>query len=341
MSIYKYLKPFFISLIMILLISFGSFAEKYNSNLYRDLNSDKYTLCEKKHNLKNSSYNPLIYSVEKITRFINSFNKKKAKENNTTTNSNKVEKKSKDKNNDINKDSNKVIYLTFDDGPSKNITPKILDILKRENIKATFFIIGKKGEENKDILKRIVDEGHSIGNHTYSHDYKYLYDSPNNFINELYRTRWIIQSTTNVDTKLIRFPGGSNNSFVSKDTLKNILANLKNEGFVYFDWNVSSDDASRSDISRTEIESNVLKWINTYNKSIILFHDSDSKNNTLEALPKIIKKLKSSGYTFDALSEESFNHQFINSKNLNSLKETNKNTKKRLNNRKSNKKYKK
>ena len=138
-----------------------------------------------------------------------------------------------------------VIYLTFDDGPSANITPKVLDILKKENVKATFFVLNYT-KSNEKLIKRIVAEGHTIGIHGYSHEYSKIYKSKKAFLNNIYSLQEKIKKSTGVKTTYMRFPGGSSNT-VSRHYYKGIMSILTREmlarGFRYYDWNVSSGDA--------------------------------------------------------------------------------------------------
>ena len=128
----------------------------------------------------------------------------------------------------------KIAYLTFDDGPSRYVTPEILDILDSYNIKATFFVLGKQAEKNPDILKRIYEEGHSIGNHTYSHNYSFIYKNVNNFLYELEKTEEVFKNILGEDfeTNLIRFPGGSFGT--KKAPFRSFVLE---KGYNYIDWN--------------------------------------------------------------------------------------------------------
>lgn len=198
----------------------------------------------------------------------------------------------------------KIAYLTFDDGPSEN-TLKILNILKIENIKATFFVNGY-GKEY--IYKKIVSEGHAIGNHSYSHDYKALYTSVEGFKNDVNRLATFLDKM-GIETKLFRFPGGSNNhvswEYGGKDIMSK-LVQLPNEmGYEYFDWNVSSEDATGINVSTSTLIQNIMKEAKTTQNAIVLMHDSESKETTVEALPQIIEVLREMGFKFDVLTESS------------------------------------
>lgn len=218
--------------------------------------------------------------------------------------------------------SNKTVYLTFDDGPS-SITNKMLDVLKDAEVKATFFVIGTKSDEGKASLKRIINEGHSLGNHTYSHNYNYIYKNTDNFFSDLYKNEDIIYEASGKRPKIIRFPGGSNNTATKtekgKKVINEILDRLESEGYVHFDWNASSGDASAYPASVDDIINNTLTWINKKDTAVVLFHDTAAKTNTLKALPTIIEKLKFLGCKFEVLTTGSPQVAFVkNNKNTNS-----------------------
>ncbi len=167
----------------------------------------------------------------------------------------------------------KIVYLTFDDGPTPENTRAILDILKRNNVKATFFVIG----QNPDLYKQIVDEGHAIALHTYSHVYGKVYASENAFFDDLYKLKDLVYEKTGVEAKVTRFPGGSSNAVVKKELLRKIIDRLNAEGFVYQDWNCDSSDAAASKQKVELLVKNAgmckMKKIN------ILMHDSKTKNH--------------------------------------------------------------
>ena len=190
----------------------------------------------------------------------------------------------------------KIVYLTFDDGPTPENTRAILDILKRNNVKATFFVIG----QNPDLYKQIVDEGHTIALHTYSHVYGKVYASENAFFDDLYKLKDLVYEKTGVEAKVTRFPGGSSNAVVKKELLRTIIDRLNAEGFVYQDWNCDSSDAAASKQKVELLVKNAgmckMKKIN------ILMHDSKTKTTTVEALQTIINNYKKEGYSFDKLT---------------------------------------
>lgn len=181
------------------------------------------------------------------------------------------------------------VYLTFDDGPSI-YTGEILDILKEYNVKATFFVVGKEGEKYEELYKRIVEEGHTLGMHSYSHRYNEIYASEENFAEDFDKLQAYLYNITGVESRIYRFPGGSSNT-VSKIDMSNFIDYLKEQEVVYFDWNVSSGDASSGGISVEQIVDNCIENIECYDNIVILMHDAQEKRTTVEALPIVIEKL--------------------------------------------------
>jgi peptidoglycan-N-acetylglucosamine deacetylase len=200
----------------------------------------------------------------------------------------------------------KVAYLTFDDGPSTTITPKVLDILKENDIKGTFFVLGSeidKSEKNKEVLKRIADEGHAIANHTYTHNYKKLYPgrivNSSYFIEEIEKTNESIRDVLGSDwkTNIIRFPGGHG----SWKGTKVVDKLLDEKGYVYIEWNSLTGDSEGRKKSKAELidRFNETKERDARNGDlVILMHDNGGKEQTVKALPEIIEQLKSEGYEF-------------------------------------------
>ena len=193
----------------------------------------------------------------------------------------------------------KMAYLTFDDGPSSNVTPAILDVLKEKNVHATFFALGSSVEKYPDIAKRVVDEGNVLANHTYSHVYKSLYDDSNYFIEDVQRAERAIAAAVGEDkvTRLFRFPGGSFENY--KKPKKELLLQ---KDYYYIDWNVSSGDAAGRDVPPEALIGNVKNTLGGKNTAVILMHDSSVKATTAEALPAIIDMLKAEGYSFGVLA---------------------------------------
>ena len=190
----------------------------------------------------------------------------------------------------------KIVYLTFDDGPTPNNTKRILEILKKNNVKATFFVIG----QNPDLYKQIVDDGHTIALHTYSHVYGKVYASEDAFFDDLYKLKDLVYEKTGVEAKVTRFPGGSSNAVVKKDLLRKIIDRLNEEGCVYQDWYCDSADAAAARQKVEILTQNAAKC--GMKKINILMHDSSSKVTTVEALQTIINNYKQRGYSFDKLT---------------------------------------
>ncbi|WP_297714160.1 polysaccharide deacetylase family protein [Clostridium sp.] len=203
----------------------------------------------------------------------------------------------------------KIVYLTFDDGPSKN-TELILDILKENNVHATFFIISPYIEPHIKFIKRAYEEGNAIGNHTADHEFKYVYTCEESFFKSFNKQQEFIREITRNECTIFRFPGGSHNTIVKnsrgKDFTKNITSKLNEMDINVYDWNVDSGDAKGNNIPASTLIQNVSREIkdkdgNYKNPAIILMHDCMTKNTTVEALPGIIKLLKDSGYDFEIL----------------------------------------
>lgn len=181
------------------------------------------------------------------------------------------------------------VYLTFDDGPSSN-TGRILDILAEYDVKATFFVVGREEEEYQPLYNRIVEEGHTLGMHSYSHRYQEIYQSVDSYAQDLSRLQEFLYDTTGVWCRYCRFPGGSSNT-VSRVDMHDLIAYLDEQDITYFDWNISSGDAVNDYISADAIVRNCLSQIPKNNESIILMHDASNKNTTVQALPTLIEKI--------------------------------------------------
>ncbi len=202
-------------------------------------------------------------------------------------------------------DGTKKIYLTFDDGPSDN-TENILNILAQSDVKATFFVTGHYPEKF-GLIKKEYDAGHSVGMHTYTHDYSKIYPSVDAYKADLERISNVIKDQIGFVPFLFRFPGGSSNGVSAKyceGIMTQLTTELVNEGYQYFDWNISSGDAGGDDIPAQTLIDNSCQdgWTNI----VLLMHDTDAKKTTTEALPQIIKFYKERGYEFCAIKRDSF-----------------------------------
>ena len=182
------------------------------------------------------------------------------------------------------------VCLTFDDGPSI-YTDDILDILDKYDVKATFFVNGKEGYDEQ--YRRIVAEGHTLGMHSYSHDYSKVYADLDSFADDLYQLKTYLYELTGVDCELYRFPGGSSNN-ASRVDMSRCIQYLNAKGIRYFDWNVSSGDAGGGYRSADTIVLNVMSQIKSLDADtiVVLFHDASGKSTTVEALPMIIEKIQ-------------------------------------------------
>ncbi|OOB76977.1 MAG: hypothetical protein BEN19_03105 [Epulopiscium sp. Nuni2H_MBin003] len=205
----------------------------------------------------------------------------------------------------------KVAYLTFDDGPSEN-TVKILDILQEQNIKATFFVLGKTQQD--EVYKRIVDEGHTIALHSNTHEYSDIYRTTDAFLEDIAILKQLILDITGYTPEILRFPGGSNNTVSHRyggvDIMEEIITAVEESGYIYFDWNVDSLDASKGVQDKEIIVNAVLKQSSALDQAVILMHDSRYKTTTVEALPEIIDGLKNMGFAFDRLTSDTMIVQF-------------------------------
>lgn len=194
--------------------------------------------------------------------------------------------------------SEKIVYLTFDDGPDPENTPRILEILTRYGIKATFFVIGTNVEKYPEILQQIDQQGSVVGNHTYSHKYEILYSSEEAFLEEIKRNEELICKLIEKRPLVVREPGGK---FLGNPESKLFLTQA---GYQVYEWNVDSYDSRQPVPSAAEILNNVIGQSQKKalgDKLIILFHDSKGHESTVEALPAIIEYLSKQGFVFKVL----------------------------------------
>lgn len=201
--------------------------------------------------------------------------------------------------NDIEKSDEKRAYLTFDDGPTTKATGKILDVLKEENVKATFFVVGKHVKEHPELVKREYDEGHYIANHGYNHNNKILYKDMNSFKNEILSTDIEISKALGIDnycSHIFRFPNGYM-SHIYTNQKKEALKVLSNMNYVYVDWNCLNRDSEKK-YSNYQLLNNLKKTSKNKGTLIILMHDTADVNKTYNILKDSISYLKSQGYEF-------------------------------------------
>lgn len=219
------------------------------------------------------------------------------KTNENKTQTNKVSENKTTESKTTTSNGKSIAYLTFDDGPS-SITNSVLDILKKYNVKATFFVINS-GSYNKTTLQREVNEGHTIGLHAYDHNYAIAYKDDNSYLDGIDKLRAKVKADTGFDSHYIRFPGGSSNTIskrYSKGIMSRITKTAKQRGYKYYDWNVDDDDAGRARTA-DDCYNNVVRELRPNRSNIVLMHDFGTNKKILEALPRIIEYCQKNGYT--------------------------------------------
>ena len=193
----------------------------------------------------------------------------------------------------------KIAYLTFDDGPTTSVTPKILDILKDENIKASFFVIGKSVDSHPEIVKRAYDEGHYIANHGYNHNNSSLYKNSESFINEIKETDLSIGNAIGIDnycSHIFRFPNGFMAPMYKKEKEKAVSLLLE-MNYAYIDWNCLNNDSMKKYTS-DQLLNNLKQSCKNKNTLVVLMHDTKDVSDSSLVLKDSILYLKSQGYTF-------------------------------------------
>ena len=185
------------------------------------------------------------------------------------------------------------VYLTFDNGPSEN-TVLILDTLAQYGIKATFFVSGDESEEAAALYQRIVDEGHTLGMHSYSNKYSVIYQSEEAFEEDYHKIQDYLEQVTGVKSQVYRFPGGSDNA-ISNVPMEALIHFLNKEGTTYYDWNVSAGDTASMEYTAQEIVENVTQGVVKYKTSVVLLHDGTDAETTVEAIGSLIEALQGMG----------------------------------------------
>ena len=188
----------------------------------------------------------------------------------------------------------KKVYLTFDDGPGSQ-SGKILDILKKNHVKATFFVTGKEDASSKKIYQRIVKEGHTLAMHSYLHIQDVIYDSKEAFEKDLKQINRCLYEATGVHTKFYRFPGGSSTQNTSLP-IQNFIDVLKKNHYLYLDWNVISPDINNANATKEQVVTGVMQGVDAYDTAVVLMYDVADKPVTVKALPSIIKQIKAKNY---------------------------------------------
>lgn len=195
---------------------------------------------------------------------------------------------------------NKRVFLTFDDGPSQTVTPVILDTLKRENVKATFFLLGSRVELNPDIVKREYEEGHYLASHGYSHVYSQIYVSSQSVLDEYNKCIIAIRNAIGIpeyNPHLFRFPGGYTGGKYSS-VKKDAAQLLEQNGILHIDWNALTSDAAGAKTTE-EFIAELEKTVPKHNSVVVLMHDAGNKTATAEALPTIIQYFRERGFEFE------------------------------------------
>ena len=289
------------------IIKQGKNQVKINRNISNNDNAENTQVeCNE---LKENSVENIILNVVENTATVTNEIKNEYTNNTIDSNSNDINtstSNTKDYSNFVKKVDNiyngeegKRVFLTFDDGPSKSVTPHILDLLKFHNIKATFFVLGSRVKLNPDIVKREYDEGHYIANHGYSHKYSSIYAKPENVIEEYNKTEAEIRkalNNQNYSSHLFRFPGGSIGGEYNK-IKKSAKKQLKEKQIAYLDWNALTSDAAGAN-TKEKILKNMKKTVGNYQNVVLLMHDAPDKKLTYETLEDVITYLTEKGYSF-------------------------------------------
>lgn len=194
------------------------------------------------------------------------------------------------------------IYLTFDDGPSER-TDEILKILEDKDVKATFFVIGQSDEADLQRMRDIVAAGHTIGMHSYTHNYTQIYSSVEAYLEDMYRIFVQIRETTGETPTVFRFPGGSINAY-NHAIYRELIAEMLRRGFVPCDWNLSGGDATGTPAPASEIVRSVVGPAANVTRGFVLMHDAQVKKTTVEALGTVIDQLREMGFTFEQLTPQ-------------------------------------
>ena len=201
------------------------------------------------------------------------------------------------------------VYLTFDGGPDEN-TDKILDVLDKYGVKATFFVVGDDSKDMQEVYKRIVKDGHTLGMHSYSNKYSQIYQSDEAFEEDFERLRDELHQVTGVNSIYYRFPGGSSNQ-ISNVPMSDFIHYLNEQGVIYYDWNVSAGDAASNAYSSEEIVANVMDDVVKYKTSVVLLHDASDKSATVEALAPLIEALNEMGAEILPIDEDTSVIQYV------------------------------
>lgn len=297
----------FILILMILTLSAGGKAIQINNNQKFQLNNLALKVHEQDTTIKSlesleAQIDEYIRSIDEQTKVISDLNMKieSLQEANQALMAQKEAL------------SDKVVYLTFDDGPSQIVTKKIIEILNKYGVKATFFVQGRNVVKYPEILKSLHEAGHTIGNHSYSHNYTVIYESEDSFWSDFNQCQDVVFEQIGVYPQVFRFPGGSNSSsnLNSDDFVNSVTFSLIEKGMQYFDWNIDSGDAASKHATADLIKTNAMVQLAKKKNAIVLFHDTDAKLETVKALPQIIEYYLAMGYRFDVLKPNGYTSHF-------------------------------
>ena len=205
------------------------------------------------------------------------------------------------------------VYLTFNSIPGDN-TEEILDVLAQHNVKATFFVVGSEEEGVSDVYRRIVNEGHTIGMHSYSNQYSLIYSSKDAFKKDYKKLSDYIYELTGTRSEYYRFPGGSGNA-ISNVNMAEFVHILNQEKITYFDWNVTAGDAANN-YTKQDVLDNVLGGVSKYKTSVVLLHDGENKSTTVDALGSLIEELKNQGAKILPIDEDTNVIQYIKAESV-------------------------
>lgn len=195
------------------------------------------------------------------------------------------------------------VYFTFDDGVSQN-TNKILDMLQQQDVKATFFVTAQNADQPyaAETLRRIVNEGHSLGLHTYSHDFSKIYRSVDHYLADLDRLNGYIYETVGIYPDIFRFPGGSATVSASPAVMKALIRELTARGYQYYDWDVVSGDDTATVYAPEYLAQNMLRGVEEGKATVILLHDNATPVTSAQAVDLVINHLRERGFVFDRLT---------------------------------------
>ena len=241
-----------------------------------------------------------IIENSSISEKESNIDKETTEEKDNTTNNFNAQEFIKSIKNIYNGEEGKRVFLTFDDGPTKEVTPHILDILKEYNVKATFFVLGNRVEQNPDLVKRAYNEGHYIANHSYSHKYSKIYKDAETVLSEYNKTENAIRKALNKEdysSHLFRFPGGSHGGKYEK-IKKDARKKMNESGVAFLDWSALTFDAEGAKTTE-DILKNLKNTMKGWNNVVVLMHDAADKKITYESLDDVIKYLQKEGYKFE------------------------------------------